>query len=606
MPEKKVGSLISVHYHENKALLDLFSEIDSVLYYKDKPVASASNSDVLEQLSDSNGVLQYKGKPIAADLKVKDDPLNAIQVTDAKELFVNNSYFLNQQQYEMFSKFTYDASVLKFDSREVGLREDDVNLENAVKQVWEDIDSDTEYEWLKSENGSGNVDKIVLNDEQIDTIARRVINILGEKAPDYFPTPDEELFVPRPDGAEIYGYKKTMSVADPYARITYIEDNKDFIPAKMNFSTDAFNYGSWRKAFFMQIKPVMLNYDGTVAYELHPNNYYMKKDGTPSDVTDFDFPGNVMVGIPTIWFKRYTDDYGDEYIYVANMKVDDSYEAYAHTDEFGNILKYVYIPVYNGFLYNGRHLRSISDVIPSNNFNYASATSCAFRNNPEGLHMWNIEVRADEQMLADLLVLISKTCNIKAAFGNGNFNCPLIRTGTLNEKGLFYGANVNPTISGVKVFGIENYYGNLARWINGCYYHNNVMHVKMTYGTQDGSKYTGYNINDSYYVQIANSTPNIGINNNINIVRTFVNKYGRFVTQATGTSAAYYDCSSIEVADSSNYYRFQILNYKRDDYCSPFSSCYKHVSDVCNIWFGASLSCKPSVEENVLIPAAKI
>lgn len=72
----------------------------------------------------------------------------------------------------------------------------------------------------------------------------------------------------------------------------------------MDYTKSKFNYGSWENAWFIKgLKPCMLNYDGTVAYELNPNNYEQKKDGTASDIKNVDFPGNAMIGVPKVYWK---------------------------------------------------------------------------------------------------------------------------------------------------------------------------------------------------------------------------------------------------------------------------------------------------------------
>lgn len=51
------------------------------------------------------------------------------------------------------------------------------------------------------------------------------------------------------------------------------------------------------KQFKKEIKctPVMMKYNGTVDYELDPNDYTKKKDGTPSDINNNKYNGNVMM-----------------------------------------------------------------------------------------------------------------------------------------------------------------------------------------------------------------------------------------------------------------------------------------------------------------------
>ncbi len=72
------------------------------------------------------------------------------------------------------------------------------------------------------------------------------------------------VFVKRYGGGkgkvELYGLKIDQS--QNAVTIEYIEDNENYIPAGIDGVTGAFDYGSWADAFFMQIRPCMLKYDG--------------------------------------------------------------------------------------------------------------------------------------------------------------------------------------------------------------------------------------------------------------------------------------------------------------------------------------------------------
>lgn len=147
MPNE-TGGLILIHYHDNKEVLDLLSALNGKLYYDGKVVFPIDDPDLLNKLADKQGVLQYDGKPIMIPLK--NDKDNALQVTDARELFVDGKYFLTQKQYDLLTRFDFSAYLLTFDGQEVGLRASDARVENVIRQVFENIDNDVNYNWLKS------------------------------------------------------------------------------------------------------------------------------------------------------------------------------------------------------------------------------------------------------------------------------------------------------------------------------------------------------------------------------------------------------------------------------------------------------------------------
>jgi hypothetical protein len=95
----------------------------------------------------------------------------------------------------------------------------------------------------------------------------------------------------------IYGFR-----VDPQnvSYVTYIEDAIGMTPAGL--VQGDFDYGSWANAFFMP-RPCMVGFDGEVKYYLKPNDFTKKLDGTPSHNNDLNYPGNVMIEFPKIWYK---------------------------------------------------------------------------------------------------------------------------------------------------------------------------------------------------------------------------------------------------------------------------------------------------------------
>lgn len=127
---------------------------------------------------------------------------------------------------------------------------------------------------------------------------------------------------------------------------------------------------------------------------------------------------------------------------------------------------------YPGSVVNGK-LRSLSgggtatrNLTAQQEINYAKA------NNLSNDIIWYTEIFSDRILIDLLLLLIGKSTNTQAIFGNGNYNSGQYGTqgvGNHDTKGLFYGEN-NYSYHSVKVFGIDNYWGNywrrIAGWIN--------------------------------------------------------------------------------------------------------------------------------------------
>lgn len=83
-------------------------------------------------------------------------------------------------------------------------------------------------------------------------------------------------------GAVRYGIKISKKEKNPDKRVTYIHDAKDLQPARMNFDTGVFDYGSWQGRGFAAPEnnyPCMVKADGTEDYKLMQEDYTKREDG---------------------------------------------------------------------------------------------------------------------------------------------------------------------------------------------------------------------------------------------------------------------------------------------------------------------------------------
>ena len=268
---------------------------------------------------------------------------------------------------------------------------------------------------------------------------------------------------------KLYGFRLNQNESDPDNMITYISNNSKFKSAKMNFETGVFDYGDWNDAWFIKnIKPCMLNFDGTVAYELDKNDYTKKSDGiTASEVADLNFAGNAMVGIPKVYCKIVDNNDNTIDFYFSDTKIDDNYHCWSHIDPKGNEIDFSYFGIYNTVRYNSR-VRSIKNQNPAK-VNTNGWLQCK-NNNLGSDRIWHSYYYTDWMLISLLCVLIGKSTDVTSVFGKGNINNqnePLI-SGTMDDKGLFFGSNDNSV--GVKIFGLENIWGNINKWIEGASY----------------------------------------------------------------------------------------------------------------------------------------
>ena len=308
-----------------------------------------------------------------------------------------------------------------------------------------------------------------------------------------------------------YGFHIDGSESVPSAKITYLADAVGMEPAKMDYTNDVFDYGSWKDAFFLP-RPCMLKSDGTVDYYLDPDDYTKKADGTASDIANDAYDGNAMMewgkNGRKIWYKIVPDANDDTSasVYIADYQVDEGYVDYPFHSFDGASHNHFYTPIFNGWLDTNNKLRSISGKQVMASKTATNEVTYAENNNPANTPIWNIEKYCDIVLITLLLWLMGKSTNTQDVFGNGissgsQAGCEAYRTGSLNNKGMFYGkdGSVNTTTA-VKVFGMENFWGLQWRRYQGHLLIGGSQYVKMTYGQEDGSTADGFNLAGTGYI----------------------------------------------------------------------------------------------------------
>ena len=396
--------------------------------------------------------------------------------------------------------------------------------------------------------------------------------------------------------AYLFGYNLKVATRIPSVRVTYPSDvdNANFTPAAMDFSAGVFNYGDWSfepGEMFMP-RPCMLTSAGVVAYYLNPNDYTKKTDGTASEISNMGFDGNAMVEWPKIWTKRWEEN-GIYHFRCSDVQIDENYECWSNYDRLNNQIDHFYTPIFYGTTgtSNGTKLRSISGRTNITHKSASDEITLATANGDD----WYTEVLADRLLIQDLLVMMAKSTDGQAAYGNGKItksDSELqgdLSTGTMNSKGMFWGSNDDT--SGVKVFGMEHLWGNLWRrtagWINA----SGNQKVKLTRGTHDGSTATDYNLNGYGYLTVSGATPTGTSGGYINAMKTM--PYGRIPYQASGSSSTF-EADSLEFNNNQDNYAFVGGAYNTGSFqCGPFCALLTSASSVAYSNRGAALSCKP-------------
>jgi len=382
----------------------------------------------------------------------------------------------------------------------------------------------------------------------------------------------------------LYGYDLNIADSNPATRVSYPSDveNKSFTKAVMNFGS-SFSYGGWPSTpgqKFMP-RPCMLKYDGTVAYYLNTNDLTKRADGSASDVANINFGGNAMMEWPKIYVKRWESN-GVYHFRCSDVKVDSDYECWSNYDKNNKEIPHFYTPIFFGSKDNSGRMRSISG---QSNMVSTTAQQEIDAAKLNGANIWYTEVLADRQLINDLLTMIFKSTNLQVTAGMGVCNASAaIVPGTMNTKGMFWGSN--DKTSGVKVFGMENWWGNIFRRIAGWMLVNNEHKVKLTRGTKDGTTVSDYNIDGSGYLATGAKLTASGY---ISAMKT--EKHGRYPIAASGSDTTYE--ADYTWQSSGTRYAF-VGGYWDDDLdCGPFCAYLYNTAAYSHTYIGAGLSCKP-------------
>ena len=419
-----------------------------------------------------------------------------------------------------------------------------------------------------------------------DTTGTAKITVKVAEGTNYKAASDTTVSVTATFREYLYGFDLTIADSNPATRVTYPSDveNSGFAKAVMNFG-GAFSYGSWPSTpgeKFMP-RPCMLRFNGTVDYYLNPNDYTKKADGTTSDVANMNYGGNAMMEWPKIYVKRWESN-GVYHFRCSDMKVDSDYECWSNYDKNNKEIPHFYTPIFFGSKDGSNRLRSISGQ--SNFVSNTAQTEVTYAKN-NGADIWYTEVLSDRELVNDLLTMMFKSTDLQATAGYGVCSASAaIAPGSMNTKGLFWGAG--DKTSGVKVFGMENWWGNIFRRIAGWCISGGTQKVKLTRGTKDGTTVGDYNFDGNGYKTI--SGVNLTRSGYISKMKT--ESFGRFPMEANGSTTTF-EADQVWADSGNGYYAYVGGGWGTDLRCGPFCASLFDGPSSASTTIGAALSCKP-------------
>ena len=408
----------------------------------------------------------------------------------------------------------------------------------------------------------------------------------------------------------VYGFHINGSESDPASKVTYLRDAIGATPAAMNFTAGTFSYGSWADAFFLP-RPCMLKSNGKVDYYLNPNDYTKKADGTASDIADTTYDGNAMMEWgrdgKKIWMKIVPDiDHNGASVYIADHQADADFHDWPFHNSAGQSMDHFYTAIYNGSIVSNK-MRSMSGQTVSKSKTANQEIAAAQLNNSVAANlMWNTELNCDITLINMLLILMGKSTNVQAVFGEGlhtGGNETIndgFTTGVHNAKGLFFGTNSGAISQGsygnaVKVFGMENYWGFQWRRYQGHVMVDGVQKVKNTYGTEDGSTSNSYTVDGAPTGAGYKNTGAATLSGTSGdyIIKEHFTEDGMFPEGALGGSSSTYYCDACWYNNSGG--RVPLRGGASSDGAEvgAFSVVLNTGASAAGWNIGAALSCKP-------------
>ena len=260
-----------------------------------------------------------------------------------------------------------------------------------------------------------------------------------------------------------------LTNANPLTSITYADDAVGFTKGSNDWDT---------LPIFKDIKPcVLLN--GFVNYYLNPSNFNYREDGvTPANLDGSD--GDIMIQFSKFAQRIYKEN-KKLYISVTNnakkVAEDNRYHHYAFSKESEGDRDYFYWGAYKGSLNENDELASVIGKKPASNEAIETFKTLA-KNKGDGY-----TITSFFQLTAIQCLYIIKYGNLdgQSAIGQGitgrtnsastdYIYAPDITGGSpgyeTSNKGMNYGSNDNINTH-VKVFGIEDFWGNIWEYIDG-------------------------------------------------------------------------------------------------------------------------------------------
>ena len=233
-----------------------------------------------------------------------------------------------------------------------------------------------------------------------------------------------------------------------------------------------------------KMKRCVLNADGTVKYYLSATDSTKKADGSAAIIDGTD--GNVMVEIPKFWYKY--ENVGGVHKWLISDAAQTGYEVHPAFIRGGVEKSFRYYCAYQGYTL-GTKLISGSDRVPT-----AAKTRATFRTEAAANGTGWSQIDWNLLTAVQLLYLVEyANFNTQAMLGQGITASGVYTdvTGSSNSLGNASSPSTNTDTQFMSYRGIENWYGQIYKFIDGVNIDSNVYYVNNNPATFADDVFTG-------------------------------------------------------------------------------------------------------------------
>ena len=271
-----------------------------------------------------------------------------------------------------------------------------------------------------------------------------------------------------------------------------------------------------------QMKRCVLNTDGTVKYYLSATDSTKKADGTTAIIDGTD--GNVMVQIPKFWYKYEFAD--GKHKWLISDGAQPGFEVHPAFDRQGTIRDFRYYPAYQGFTLSGKLISGSGRVPTANKTRAVFRTEAAANGTGWSQIDWNL-------LIAVQLLYLTEYADFdtQAMLGQGITSGSVYTavTGSSNSLGNASSPSTNTSTQFMSYRGIENWYGQIYKFIDGVNIKDREYFVNKKPSTYADDVFTG-----DYVTTGMTMTATTGYVKNI-----VQNKNGFISSDSTGTDSTY-------------------------------------------------------------------